>query len=227
MRRVLHLTARQRGFTLVEVTVVILIAAIPMLAVGVLLSGASRAWQHIYDDSRSPARLDAYAVMASLQTFGRQANLAGYTVYRVSGNSFVKAVPPSGQDTAIGQAVEFWYWKEPFNPAEPDTQILDINNAGTHYALYYLDGSNLKVDFGQVVNGVGGVRNNARHTAALLETQRLSENVDISKNINIFNHTMLGGQGNGCVNTDLTLTDDQGVTVEVKFTTLIRSAWPR
>jgi hypothetical protein len=38
---------------------------------------------------------------------------------------------------------------------------------------------------------------------------------------------MVGGQGGGCLNTDLSLTDDQGISVNIKFSTLIRSAWPR
>lgn len=219
--------ARRAGFTLIELAVVIAIAAIPLIALGVLLSGASRSWKRIYDDSRSAARLDSYAAMVSLQRIGRQANLANYTVYRISGSSFVEASPPYGTDSATGQAVEFRYWRDAFNPTDPDIDTLETVNTGTHYALYYLDGKQLKVDFGRVVNGVGAVKNSSRQTANLIETQALSKNVDLSKNINIFNHTMLGGQGSGCVNTDLTLTDEQGVSVNIKFSTLIRSAWPR
>jgi type II secretory pathway pseudopilin PulG len=218
---------RRQGFTLIEVVVVVLIAAIPMIAVGILLSGASRSWQRIYDDSRSQSRQDAYAIMASLQRFGRQSNQANYTVYRITNNTFSAAIPASGQDLAVGQAVEFRYWQDPFNPADPDDEAIEVSNTGTHYVLYYLDGNKLKVDFGRVVNGVGAVRNNARQTGNLTETQVLSENIDTSRNINIFNHVMLGGQGSGCVNTDLTLTDEQGISVEVKFSTLIRPAWPR
>ena len=219
--------ARRAGFTLIEMAIVVAIAAIPLFAVGVLLSGSSRSWQRIYNDSRSEARLDAYAAMTSLQQIGRQANLVNYTVYRITGASFIKATPPSGINIATGQAVEFRYWQDAFNPANPDVKTIEESNTGTHYALYYLDGKELKVDFGQVVNGVGGVQNNARQTAAVTRTQILSKNVDLSKNINIFNHTMVGGQGGGCLNTDLSLTDDQGISVNIKFSTLIRSAWPR
>lgn len=215
------------GFTLMEVLVVIAIAVIPVTAVGILMVGASRSWQKIYDGSQSAARQDAYVIAASLQRFGRQSNLAGYNIYRITNSTFSKAMPSSGQDVAIGQAVEFWYWQDSFNPAEPDAEVLDVSNTGSHYALYYLEGRSLKVDFGHVVDGVGGVRNNSRQTAGLIETQVLSQHVDITKNINIFNHAMLGGQGSGCVNTDMVLTDTNGVSIEVKFSTLIRSAWPR
>lgn len=227
MSRYLTFRSRRPGFTLIEVVVVVLIAAIPIAAVSMLLSGASRSWQRIYDDSRSQARLDAYAMMVSFQRFGRQSNMSNYKVYRISANSFAEALPLSGEDSAVGQAVEFKYWQDTFDPANADLETIEVSNTGTHYALYYLDGKKLKVDFGRVVGGFGGIKNNSRQTANLIETQIISENVDTSKNINIFNHTMLGGQGSGCLNTDLSLTDDQGVSVEVKFSTLIRSAWPR
>lgn len=221
------LPARRRAFTLIEMVIVIAVAAIPITAVGVLLAGASRSWQKIYDESMSPARQDGYVIMASLQRFGRQANLTGYTIYRISGSTFSKATPLFGQVIAAGQAVEFRYWQDTFNPADPDIEVLDITNTGSHYALYYLDGRALKADFGRVIDGVGGVYGNSRQTAGLEETQVLSEHVNISNNIDIFNHIMLGGQGSGCVNTNLILADETGVSVELKFSTLIRSAWPR
>ncbi|NLW84070.1 MAG: type II secretion system protein [Phycisphaerae bacterium] len=220
-------TPPRRGFTLIEVTVVIAIAAIPLLAFGILMSGSARAWNRIYGDLQSDARVDAYVVMASLQQFGRRSNLLRYDIYRITGSTFSKATPPSNQLYAVGQALEIWYWDGQFDPADPDAEILELDNTGTHYALYYLDGRQLKVDFGRVVNGVGGVRNNARHTANLAETRVLSENVNIQRNINIFNHAVSAGRGSGCINTDLILTDNNGITVEVKFSTLIRLAWPR
>lgn len=220
-------TTARRGFTLIEVTVVIAIAAIPLLAFGILMSGSARAWHRIYDDLLSDARVDAYVVMASLQQFGRRANLLRYNVHRITGSAFTKAQPVTGQSYAFGQALELLYWDEPFDPTDLDTAIIELDNTGTHYALYYLEGRQLKVDFGRVVNGIGGVHNNTRNTANLVETRILSENVDIQRNVNIFNHAVSAGQGSGCINTDLTLTDENGITVEVKFSTLIRLAWPR
>jgi len=215
------------GITLIELVVVMLLAAVPLAAVGMLLAGSSRIGQRIANDSQSSARLDGYAVMTSLQQFGRQSNLLKYTVYRITNSTFTVATPPSGKTIAAGQAVEFWYWNDKFNPQTSTADVLEISNTGTHYALYYLDGTQLKVDFGAVVNGVGGVKNNTRNTSNLIETQILASNVDIAKNINIFSHQIISGQGCGCVNTDLTLTDAKGVSVNIKFSTLIRSAWPR
>ena len=227
MRHAKRQNIRNKGFTLLEMTLAVALSAIPMLAVGILLSGSSRTWQRIYDDAHSPARQDAFAIMASIQRIGRQANVLNYTIYRINGNAFLPAKPAQGQTTAAGQALELRYWADAFDPQNADSDILEMDNTGTHYALYYLDGRKLMVDYGQVVNATGGVRNNNRNTNNIIATHTLSDNVDIQRNINIFHHMTSGGQGSGCINTDITLSDDDGVTVDVKFSTLIRSAWPR
>ena len=223
----IHYAVRRGGFTLIEVVMVVLLAAIPTLVIGLLLGGSSRVWQRIDADSRGVARQDAYVITASLQAFGRQANLTNYTVYKITGTTFTKAVPLPGQSTAFGQAVEFWYWDDKYNPADSDSDVIDDENFGTHYALYYLDGSQLKVDFGTVVNGVGGVKNNKRNTDNLSKTQILSSAVNTQKNVDLFSHQVVAGLGNGCLNTNITLTDEANISVDVKFSTLIRSAWPR
>jgi prepilin-type N-terminal cleavage/methylation domain-containing protein len=219
--------SRPRGFTLIELLIVVAIIAIPLLAVGILLSGSSRVWRKIYEDTNSPIRQDATAVMMSLQNFGRQSNIVNYQVYKIENGAFLTAVPPSGQSVATGNAVEFRYWEETFNPSNPDADTLEVANTGTNYALYYLDGKELKVDFGRVVNGVGGVSDNSRQTANIISTQTLARDVDLSKTSRLFSHTVVGGQGNGCVNTNLTLTNTQGINIEIKFATMLRSAWPR
>jgi prepilin-type N-terminal cleavage/methylation domain-containing protein len=215
------------GFTLIEMLIVIAIAAIPIIAVGTLLSGSARGWQNIYNDTNSDIQQDAAAVLASLQTFGRQANITNYQVYKIQNNAFTVAVPPNGQTVAVGQAVEFRYWQDSFDPANPGSNLLDSANTGTNYVLYYLDGNQLKADFGAVINGVGGVTNNARRTANITSTQILARNVNIPKTPSLFSHTIVGGVGSGCVNTDLTLTNQQNVSVDVTFATMLRSAWPR
>jgi prepilin-type N-terminal cleavage/methylation domain-containing protein len=218
---------RTKAFSLIELMVVVLIAAIPIIAVGILLSGSSRGWERIYEDTNSPVRQDAMAIMTSLQNFGRQANITNYQIYHIQASSFTAAVPPTGQAVASGEAVEFRYWQVTFDPANPDLNILATTNTGTHYALYYLDGTNLKVDFGQVVNGIGGVSGSSRQTAHILSTQTLTRNVNLTETTRLFSHTIVGGNGNGCVNTELTLTNAENVSVEIKFATMLRSAWPR
>jgi prepilin-type N-terminal cleavage/methylation domain-containing protein len=217
---------RNTGFTLIELLIVIAIIAIPIIAVGTLLSGSARGWQKIYNDTNSDIQQDSAAVLASLQMFGRQANIMNYQVYKIQNNVFTVAIPPNGQTVAVGQAVEFRYWQTTFNPANPGTGLLDSTNTGTNYVLYYLEGTQLKADFGTVINGVGGVTNNARRTTNIT-TLILARNVDLAKTTSLFSHTVVGGVGSGCVNTDLILTNPQNVSIEVKFATMLRSAWPR
>lgn len=215
------------GFSLIELIIAIAIVAIPLAAVTVLLSGSSRAWKKIYDDANREIRLDSLAAMTSLQHMGRQANIVNYTVYTIKNGGFAPAVPLSGEDVAEGQAVEFRYWRNTFDPANPPADIFEYANTGDGYALYYLDNKTLKLDLGRVVNNIGAVNNNARQTANLDSTQTLSKNVDTSKSTAIFSHLTSGGQGAGCINTNLTLKDDTDKSIEIKFATLLRAAWPR
>lgn len=218
---------RTSAFSLIELLVAISIVAIPIIAVGILLSGASRGWERIYEDTNSPIRADAMAVMASLQNFGRQANVSNYQVYEIENDVYTVAVPPNGQTTASGQAVEFRYWQETFDPATADNDSLDTSNTGTHYALYYLQDDELKVDFGQVVNDIGAVSGGDRQTDHILSTQTLAHDVNLGQTTRLFSHTVVAGQGNGCINTELTLTNDEAITIEIIFATMLRSAWPR
>lgn len=225
MRR--SLPSNHLGFTLVEVVVVIALAAILVLSVGVLLAGNARISQNVWLRSQNPLHHDAMAIMASIQSYGRRANLGAYTIYKIQGSAFSKAAPPTGSSIAAGQALEVWYWQDNYNPQTADAGILENSNLGTHYALYYLDGKTLKVDFGAVVNGVGGVENNKRRTSGIQQTQILTEWVNIDKNINIFNHQMNAGKGAGCINTDISLKHSSGAELDVRFSTLLRSLWPR
>jgi prepilin-type N-terminal cleavage/methylation domain-containing protein len=216
-----------KAFSLIELLVAIAIVAIPIAAVGILLSGASRGWERIYEDTNSPIRQDAMAVMASLQNFGRQANVINYQVYEIENDVYTVAVPPNGQTAAIGQAVEFFYWEDKFDPATATNDSLDTDDTGTHYALYYLDGDELKVDFGTVADGVGGVKSGSRVDDHIISTQTLAHDVDLAETTRLFSHSVAAGQGNGCINTELTLTNDEHVTIEIIFATMLRSAWPR
>ncbi|HML72945.1 MAG TPA: prepilin-type N-terminal cleavage/methylation domain-containing protein [Anaerohalosphaeraceae bacterium] len=223
-----HHSARIRsGFSLIELLIAIAIIAIPLAAIAALLAGTSRSWQRLYNDTHSQIRQDSLALMTSIQKIGRQSNLTNYTIYTIKNNTFTPAAPPSGQSIASGQAVEFRFWQDEFDPQKPADTVFEDDNTGTHYALYYLDGSALKLDIGRVVNGVGAVANKTRQTAAILNSQVLTQQVDTAANSKLFSHVMSGGQGSGCVNTKIILTDKNKDSIEILFGTLLRSAWPR
>ena len=117
--------------------------------------------------------------MLTFGSFGRQANRQDYAVYTIGNGSFLRAKPAAAGDVVIGQAVEFRYWASPLNAAIMDTSI-----TATHYVLFYLDGTTLKVDRGQYLPG--GVANNGtvRLTGGV-STQVLAENVTTLQ----FSHT--------------------------------------
>ena len=222
-----HRGNERSAFTLIEMIVTMAIAAIPILAVCTLLLGGQKGWQDSYDAVHKEIQQDALATMTTFGTIGRQSNRMNYRVYRISGGTFTQAVPPMGSTVARGQAVEMRYWDDGFDASGISMDTLETTNTGTHYALFYLDGDDLKVDFGQVANDIGGVSGGARVTTGLIQTQVLAHDVDTATNDEVFAHTVIGGEGQGSVRMDLTLRDSDGQTVEVKTATLLRIVWPR
>ncbi|MBN1125853.1 MAG: prepilin-type N-terminal cleavage/methylation domain-containing protein [Sedimentisphaerales bacterium] len=216
-------TTHSGGFTLVELIITVVIAAIPIFAIGTLLVGAQQGWQDSYNSVHKEIQQDALATMTTFGNIGRKSNRSNYKVYRIIQGAFIEATPASGDTLATGQAVEMHYWENP--PASLDLDMLDTTNTGTHFALFYLDGDELKVDLGEVVDGIGAVNNGSR-TASDVETQVLAHNVDTT-NDEIFSHTVIGGDGQGCVRLNLNLEDDDGQRVEVKTATLLRIVWPQ
>lgn len=201
-------------------------ASVLMLAAGVLLLGGTNAYRQVYASVHDPMQQDSKALTSAFGAIGRKSNRTNYTLYETAGGYFVEAVPKSGESIAVGQAVEFRYWDEPFYQLSQNMDEMDIADTGTNYALFYLDGEKLCVDYGDVVGGVGGVKNGSRQTQNMV-TQCLVQQVDTTNNDDIFSHEVVGGAGNGCVSLNLTLVNDKGETMDVKMATLIRVVWPQ
>ncbi|NLH17359.1 MAG: prepilin-type N-terminal cleavage/methylation domain-containing protein [Phycisphaerae bacterium] len=218
---------RYRGVTLVEVVVTMAVAAIPLLAVGTLLVGAQNSWEQTYATVHKPIREDASILTTAFTTVGRKSNRSLYFVYRINNGAYTVATPPIGSTLAEGQAVEFRYWSDGFDEATATLKSLETTNTGTDYALFYLDGTTLKVDYGKVVGGVGAVSGGQRNTAGMPTTVILAEDVDIQTNDKIFSHTVISGAGQGCVRLNTTLKDEDGDSVEIKTAALCRAVWPR
>jgi type II secretory pathway pseudopilin PulG len=218
---------RTIGFTLLEVVITLAILVIPILAVTILAASGSRSFRQTYDSIHKPIQQDALALMTAFSTVGRKANRSNYTVYKLINGVYTVAQPPFNQEVAAGSAVEFRYWDNPFDPADANADILEVTNTGTHYALFYLEGRRLKVDYGTVVNNVGGISGGMRRTNSILRTVTLTESVDTSKGTDIFSHNVVGGVGMGSVRMNLVLADSDGQSVEVKTSVLLRMNWPR
>ena len=207
--------------------IVVAILAIPLVAVGILAAGGSRSFRQTYNSIHKEVRQDAVAVMTAFGTVSRQSNRNNYKVYTIKNGVYAEAQPPPKQEIASGQAVEFRYWQDPFDPEHPGENALDISNTGTHYALFYLDGSELKVDYGTVDGDVAGIVGSSRSAARILRTVTLTRFVDLSKTTDLFSHSIIGGAGQGSVRLNLTLADEEGEQVEVKTSVLLRMSWPR
>jgi len=192
------------GFTLVELMVTMLISLILISAVGTVLVGGQRSWNRAYRSANKRIKTDALAAMAAFRTVGRKSDRSNYNIT----NSSPIPIPLAQANTAVvsGNKVTFNYWKYPrdgrrrYSPAQ-------IPASPTHYATFYFQGDQLKVEYGTVPN-------------TPTHTQILAQNVSDCK----FEHTQIGGVGQRCVRMTLTLVDpEDGETITVKTATLIRN----
>ncbi len=213
------------GLSLVELIITMVVSSVLALAVGALLVGGQRSWQNTYAQANSKMRLDSQALMSAFASVGRKSNRLGYTLYTKSDDNYVQAVPSGGIDAEVvyGDAVEFRYW----SADAPDVSLLDVTNTGTNYAFFYMDANELKVDYGTCPPGAVPGGSGARNTTDITTTV-LAENVVPDPN-GAFNHTVIGGAGQGCVriNVWLQADDDSGDEIRVMTATLARNIWPR
>lgn len=216
------------GLTLIEMTVSMSISAILVLTVGILLVGGQKAWQRTYNSAHKQIKQDAQAIMLSFGSMGRRANRLDYTIYNVNGGVFTPAVPHTAnpQEVVSGNAVEFRYWDVEFD-ASDSQNLMNVTKTATAYALFYLDDTTLKVDYGayppRAIPAGGGSRNTSDIT-----TMVLAENASADPDIGVFSHTTLNGIGQGSVRINVNLTDpDDDNKIKVMTATLMRNIWPR
>jgi len=175
----------------------------------------------------SPVKQDSLAATVAFSTIGRRSNRINYKVYEILSDTFTEAVPSAGETVAKGQAVEFRYWATTFDPDTAGADVINVANTGTHYALFYLDNDELKVDYGTVSGGTGGVGSDGRRITSNIRTVILARDVDVAENNEIFSHSVIGGVGSGVTRMDLSPKNDEGEMVEVKTATFLRVTWPQ
>ena len=224
MNRPMMGTLRQqkthRGFTLVELMLAAVLIIIPVITVSVLLVNGQNAWSNVYESTTAPIYADSQAAMIAFGQTGRKSNRLSYSLYNVTSNTFTPAVPvtTNSKEVVTGDAVEFRYW----DVTQPNKSLLDTSVAATAYALFYLDDKTLKVDRGSYPPA--SVAGGSRRTGNGVHTEILAENVTRLQ----FSHTTFNGVGQGAVRIDLELTNpEDGETVSVKTSTLMRNIWPR
>jgi hypothetical protein len=204
------------------------VAVILVLTVAVLLDGSSRTWLRTYDSVHAAVHEKAEVILSTFGTIGRRANRASYTLYTTTLGLFLPALPDVLHPDAVvsGNAVEFRYWDVPLD-ATDSHNLVDTSKLATAYALFYLDGHQLKVDYGPYPPGAvllgAGVRNTTGVTTVVL-----ADHVNVNGTDVPFTHNTVAGVGQGSVRLNVTLTDpNTGDTVKVMTTAFLRNAWPR
>jgi len=218
------------GMTLIEITLAMALNSIVALAVGILLVGGNRGWQKIYNSANNKIKQDALATTVAFGSIGRRANRLSYKIYKVSGSTFLPALPQTEdpQNVVSGDAVEFRYW----DVALDETDSHDLMNStkkATAYALFYIEDNKLKIDYGSYPPGAVPDGGGARNTSGVV-TEVIAENVsmDEESEIGAFSHTTINGVGQGSVRININLKDPEtGETVKIVTSTLMRNVWPR
>jgi hypothetical protein len=207
------------GLTLIELVVALTIAFVVMLTTALLVHSGYRSWTETYNTANCEGRLGALTTMSALGAFGRKSNKMDYCIYEVTGDNFEKVMPlVDPEEILTGQAVEFHYWDTGL-----DSDLMNPATTGTAYALFYLDGDELKVDFGPYPPGA---INASHHRITPTTTITLSRNVT---NVE-FSHTTrnMNGDGKGSVRMKLTITDPaDGSSKTILAATFMRNVWPQ
>lgn len=218
------------GFTLTELTIAMAINLTLALAVGILLVNGNRVWQQTFSSANKPINNDALAVTTAFGSIGRRANRLSYIIYKRNGDYFTPAVPQTSnpEEVVSGDAVEFRYWDVELDETDSHN-LMDSSKTATAYALFYLEGTNLLVDYGPYPPGAipegGGARNTTGVTSRILAE---NVSVDQTSQAGTFSHTTLNGVGQGSVRINVTLTDpNDKETARVVTATLLRNIWPR
>lgn len=218
------------GLTMVEMLITMTLNLLIIMAVGVLLVSGNRSWQNTYNLVSGDMRQDALAVATAFGNVGRKSNRTDYIIYEVNGDIFTPALPATddSQEIVSGGAVEFRYWDVELDE-EDSHSLLDATKTATAYALFYLDGDTLKVDYGSCPPGGvpdgGGTRNTSNVVTATL-AEHVS--VDGDSDVGAFSHTTINGVGQGCVRINITITDPSSdKSTRVLTAALIRNTWPR
>jgi type II secretory pathway pseudopilin PulG len=220
------------GFTIIELVIAMLISFILLLVVGMLIVSATNAWQQTYAKAHKQLEEDATAVTLAFGNRGRMSNRSNYVIYNVAGSTFTPATSATpGVDTVVsGDAVEFRYWDVNLDVGDTHN-LMDVEKEATVYALYYLEGGQLKVDYGPynwvtetgAVPAGGGPRNTTNVTTIVL-----ARNIAAVPGLGMFSHTSLNGIGKGCIRINAVLTDpDNGEQIRVMTSVFMRNKWPQ
>jgi prepilin-type N-terminal cleavage/methylation domain-containing protein len=217
------------GFTIIELVISMVISSILMLVIGVLVASSARGWQQNYDVAHKGIFEDATNIITTFTSVGRKSNSTNYKIYNSVGSVFTPVVSATpGVETVVsGNAVEFRYWDVPLDQ-EDSHDIMNVSVTATAYALFYIQGTKLKVDYGPLPPGGVPATGGAKNTVGV-KSMTLAENVTVGPGgCGAFSHTELSGKGKGSIRINLVLTDpEDGQTIRISNSVLLRNKWPR
>lgn len=214
------------GMTLIELVISMAIALIVILAAGLLLVAGNRTRRQGFAESQKKIKRDSQAIMLTFGNIARKSNRLNYHLYIQSGSNFIPSAPKSMTDVEVvsGDAVEFRYWDVDLDTADSH-HLIDTSKTATAYALFYIDGDQLLVDYGPYPPGAvpeGGGAKNPPDTTLVL-----ADNVS-TDGAGFFSHTVQSGVGKGCVRTNVILTDpNDKEEIRVMVGSIMRNIWPR
>jgi len=207
------------GFTLIEVIITMVMTAMIVVTAGMLIQSGYRSWNRSFRNANCESRLGGIDATTALGAIGRKSNRVEYYVYNVSDSTFTQALPVTDpEEVVLGDAVELRYWNDSLQ-----MDYMDPNKTATSYALFYLDGDQLKVDYGDYPPGA---INTEGHRNTADSTVTLASDVTYLR----FSHTTrnLAGDGKGCVRMKLTIRDpDTGDFRTYIAASMLRNVWPQ
>jgi len=216
------------GMTLVELVIAMAAALILVAAVGVLLDGGNRAWLRAYQSAHGQTAQDAQALAAAFGSLGRRSNRGSYVLYDIDAGGLTPVTASHGQSEAVvfGDAVEFRYWDVPLDQSDTHS-LMDATKTATAYALFYLDGDQLKLDQGPYPPGAAPAGGGSRNTTGVTTTV-LARNISVDSGGAPFRHSTVAGVGQGSVRLNVILTSpEDGQPTRVMSAALMRNIWPR
>ncbi len=117
-------SVRARGFTLMEVTVTMLLVGIITLGVGVLLASGQKSWGNLFGRVYGDSAVDGFVAQKAFDTVCRKASLRKYVL------------------SESGDSLELYYWQTSPTTSTPEK-----------YARFYQSGENLFAEYGSMQSG--------------------------------------------------------------------------
>jgi prepilin-type N-terminal cleavage/methylation domain-containing protein len=117
-------SVRTKGFTLVEVSVVIAMVGIMTLGAGVLLANGQKSWGQLFGRVYGDSAIDSFAAQKAFDTVCRKASLRKYVL------------------SGSGNSLQLYYWDSASAASTPE-----------HYARFYQSGEDMFVEYGSMQAG--------------------------------------------------------------------------